>query len=106
MTQSSTNQVQVQIRNEKGEVFNTVNQPAVLFDKSCGTMHKIGEYDTLLPYFDQIQAAYRNAGFPEMAEHMTLLELPHDQELIDRIFQSVDYVGRWYNEQVKAGVIQ
>lgn len=84
------------IRDEKGEVFNTVTHPAVVFDKQCGTLQKIGEYADMETYFNVTQAAYRKAGFPDVADDVTLMDLPRDQDIIDKVFQNTGYLLTLY----------
>lgn len=90
-----------EIRSYDGHVFNSVENPAVVFDKNCGTLLKIGEREVMDAYFDKIQSRYRAGGFPEMADDITLIDLPRDQEVIDRVFQTIDYVGVLYKNMLK-----
>ncbi|AJD93309.1 hypothetical protein JMA_39910 (plasmid) [Jeotgalibacillus malaysiensis] len=97
---------QVQVRDEKGHIFNTLTTPAVVFDKEAGVMHKIGEYDDMKTVFDMYQQTYRSGGFDSMADSIVLLELPLDQELIDNIFQNTGYIGNYYREFISTtGVV-
>lgn len=88
------------IRDECGKVFNKVNTPAVVFDKESGVYHKVGEYDILKDYYDLAVKAYRTQGFPEMARNLVLLELPKDQEVIDKVFQNSGYIKTYYENEV------
>lgn len=47
-------------------------------------------------YFDTIQQSYRINGFSDIADDITLMELPKEQEEIDKVFQICDYVGVLY----------
>lgn len=87
-----------EIRDEIGHTFNTVTNPAVIFDKSTGTLHKIGEFADILNHFDVMQAAYHNAGFAGIADDITLMELPRDQETIDKVFQNTGFVLTLYKQ--------
>lgn len=84
------------IRDESGHVFNQTGQPTVVFDKSCGTLLKIGDYADMLNYFNVTQAAYRRVGFHSIADDVTLMELPLEQETIDKVFQNTGYLLTLY----------
>ena len=91
-TQNST----FEVRDGQGKTFNTLTKPAVVFDKSSGTLHKIGEYADMLNYFSISEGAYRKAGFTDIADDVTLMELPRDQEIIDKVFQNTGYLLTLY----------
>lgn len=95
-----TNLSTFDIRDESGHVFNQTNKPTVVFDKSCGTLLKIGDYADMLNYFNVTQAAYRRMGFHDIADDVTLLELPRDQEIIDKVFQNTGYLLSLYKQMV------
>lgn len=84
------------IRGGKEEVYNTVENPAVVFDKESGTLLKIGEKAVMQDYYEETQAIYRNNGAGFMADAMCLMDLPKDQEIIDRAFQNSGYVLKLY----------
>lgn len=92
-----------EIRDEKGEVFNRVKEPAVVFDRETGTIYKIGEYEVMEEYFNRTQTLYRSQGFGDIADEMILMELPGNQQIIDRVFQISGYVKRLYEENIKTG---
>lgn len=87
-----------EIRDGQGKTFNTVTNPAVVFDKSTGTLLKIGEFSDMENYFTVSQAAYRNAGFIDMADDVTLMDLPRDQNVIDKVFQNTGYLLTLYKK--------
>ncbi|WP_193635662.1 hypothetical protein [Bacillus paranthracis] len=37
--------------------------------------------------------AYRNAGLYDEADALQTMDLPHDQEEIDKVYQICDYIG-------------
>lgn len=80
------------IQDEKGKVFNKVENPAVVYDRKTFTMIKIGERETMLEYHQFVEQTYRNAGFIEQAEDTTFMDLPPDQEIIDKVFQNTGYI--------------
>lgn len=84
------------IRDGKGEIYNKVKEPAVVFDNESGTIYKIGEYKVMKTYHQDVVKTYDNAGFKEMGDSLCLLELPRKQELIDKIFQNTGYLKIYY----------
>lgn len=86
-----------QIRDEK-VIHNTVENPAAVFDRESGTLHKIGERDAMLAYFNDTHDKYRENGLDEDAEHLTYMELPEDQQEINKVFQITGYVKKLYQE--------
>lgn len=83
------------------QVFNTVNHPAVVFDSSCGTLYKIGEYDVMYTYFKDTVEKYRTHGFHDMADDLVLMTLPQDQTLVDKVFNNTGYILTIYNHLTK-----
>lgn len=88
-------------RNEKGEVFGPpTSNPAVLFTKSCGTWHKVGDLVPVLTYLNLYQKQYLTHGFTDMADDLAVMELPKDQEVIDKVFQNTGYLKRLYDKAI------
>ncbi|MCM3109977.1 hypothetical protein [Lederbergia lenta] len=83
-----------QIRDGSGKVFNRVNNPAVVYDSNDSVLLKIGEKETMQQFFEFVQNRYRAYGFHDMANDIALMELPKDQEEIDKVFQICDYIGK------------
>ena len=88
-------QTEFQIRDEKGTIFNTVTEPAVVFDKACGTVLKIGQYENMDAYFSMMYTKYSTMGFQDEANDLALLALPKDQEIIDKVFQNTGFILRY-----------
>lgn len=82
---------------DNGKIFNKVKRPAIVFDKYTGTMHKIGEYEEMELYFKIAVEAYKRQGFYGQAEDITFMELPKEQEEIDKAFQNTGYLLKLYN---------
>lgn len=91
------------IRDENGEVFNQVENPAAVFDAESGTLLRIGEHDTMLQVFDTLNTKYRQAGLVDMADHIMMIDLPRDQTEIDRVFQICDYVKTLAKQMLQKG---
>lgn len=89
-----------EIRDEKGEIFNTVEEPAAVFDRETGTLHKIGNRENIMAHFNVMTQAYRAHGFHDMADDVTFMELPKDQEILDKVFQNSGYIKRLYEQSL------
>lgn len=88
------------IQDEKGVVYNTVANPAAVFDTSCGTLLKIGEKDAMLMYFNLSYDKYALNGLQDMASNLMYIDLPRNQKEINKVFQITGYVQRLYNKTV------
>ncbi|QKY71270.1 hypothetical protein [Lentibacillus sp. CBA3610] len=87
-----------EIRDGKGIVYNTVENPAAVFDSTTGTLHKIGNREAMLGYFNYMNETYRKNGFHDMADELQYMELPKNQREIDRVFQMTGYIKRLYDK--------
>lgn len=92
----------VKIQDPNGTVYNTVYNPAVVFDKESGTWHKIGEFEDMKEYYQMSVLEYKKHNLEKMANDLVLLELPLDQELIDNIFQITGFIKNVYSS-IKEG---
>lgn len=91
----------IQVRDGYGKVYQTLKNPAVLFDKDSGVLLKIGEAHHIAMAHEEYAAKYREHGHHGMANDLTYLELPLDQELVDNIFQKTGYLRSMMAEQLK-----
>lgn len=87
-----------QIRDEKGTVFNTAENPAAVFDRDSGTLHRICERDAAIAYFNLTNDKYRAHGHHDIADDITYMELPKDQKEIDKVFQITGYIKKLYEK--------
>jgi ketopantoate reductase len=97
--------VKIQIRSGN-TIYNTVENPAAVFDRSSGTLHRIGEREVMRKYLDESIEIYRKNGFRDIADDLVYMELPLDQEEIDRVFQITGYIKKLYSHQVSTGHTQ
>jgi hypothetical protein len=82
------------------ETFSKVKNPAAVFDKADGTLLKIGEKEFMEDYYKKIQGVYRQNGFHHMADDIVMIDLPKDQEIIDKVFQITGYIKRFYEKNI------
>lgn len=85
-----------------GVIYNRVENPAAVFDKESGTLNRIGERDDMLTYFNMASGQYRANGHHHIADELTYMELPKNQQEIDRVFQITGYIKRLYEKTVPA----
>ena len=91
-----------EIKDGLGQVFNTVENPAALFDKATGTLHKIGERDVIIEHFNRMSEVYRVNELHDLADDLIYMELPREQEEIDKVFQITGYIKVLYEKAVPA----
>lgn len=78
--------------------FNKVKEPGAVMDAKTGTLLKIGEYAVMEEYWGFVREQYINAGFNNMAEDVVLVQLPKDQDIIDKVFNISDFIGTLYKK--------
>lgn len=88
------------IRNEQGEIYNMVNEPAVVVDLAVNVVLKIGEYEDMQNYFNTMCKKYIDAGFSKMAHDLAVMHIPKDQEEIDKIFLNSGYIEKYSKDYV------
>ena len=88
------------IRNAYGEVYNEVLEPTVVLDIDTGTLHKIGEYDDVESYYNELIEAYNSHGYFDQANSIALFSLPKDQEIIDNVYNNTGYVLTVYKNVI------
>ncbi|GLI82398.1 hypothetical protein ANABIO32_00840 [Rossellomorea marisflavi] len=86
------------IRDGSGFVYNEVVNPAAVYDSRDSVLLKIGEKQEMKNYFNTVQNQYRSYGFSDMADDISFMELPRDQETIDKVFQISDYIGKLHRQ--------
>lgn len=84
------------LRDDQGRVYNEVARPAVLFDTKFSILLKIGEFEDMITELSQLNISYRNAGLTNNAEKLAVMDLPHDQNEIDKVMTFTGYVGILY----------
>lgn len=90
----------IQIRSGN-TVYNEVKRPTVVFDREVWVLLKIGEYEVMREYCSEKRKKYTSIGRLDVANGIELLELPQDQELVDKIFQNSGYLRVYYNKTVR-----
>lgn len=79
-----------------GRVYNKVNNPAVVFDCEDGVLHKIGEREKMIKFHEDMQSRYKEFGFHDIADDIKFMDLPKDQDEIDKVFNICDHIKRLY----------
>lgn len=82
-----------------------VSDPTVLFDRNFGTTHKYGSYDMVKKVYNDMYKQFADNNLTEIAENLTLMEMPKDQDEIDKFVNIIDYAGNYYKKLIKEGVI-
>lgn len=88
------------IRDGAGRVFNKVKNPAAVYDSASSVLLKIGEKEAMEDYFNHINVTYSNFGFNDIAEDVCIMDLPRDQEEIDKVFGICDYIGKLHRKKM------
>lgn len=65
-----------------------VEKPAIIYSVETKSRVKHGELIDMMEFCDIMKKKYIDAGFPNYADDLAVLELPQNQELIDELFQS------------------
>lgn len=86
-----------EIRDEK-ITYNRVENPAAVFDRETGTLHRIGEREAMLTYFNVASETFRANDLHTEADSLTYMELPKNQQEIDRVFQITGYIKKLYEK--------
>lgn len=83
-----------------GEVFNEVENPSIVVDivekenePNEYIMMKIGEKENMQDYYNLVLKRYKENGF-ENQINLAIIDLPRNQELVDRVFQTTGYLSR------------
>ena len=83
------------IRSENGEIINKVKNPGAVIDFKLGVLLKIGEYESMEEYYNIMREKYLAANFIDEANSLAYMELPKNQEEIDKIFQNTGYIEKY-----------
>lgn len=89
------------IQDGQGKVFNRVQNPTAVYDAKDSVLLKIGEWGNMYDYFEKVQERYRFYGYSGVAKDIRIMELPKDQEVIDKVFQICDYIGVLHRNALK-----
>lgn len=63
-----------------------------------GTLHKHGHPESVKAWYDKAVSAYRQAGFPEIAEQLFYAEGPISVEQLNKCLNVTGYVGKLHEE--------
>jgi hypothetical protein len=92
--------MKIAIRDAQGQVYNRVENPEVIFDSETYTLIKIGERDKIKAYYDDMCRKYKRAGFFDEVSHLTYMDLPKDQDIVDKVFNITGYIQTLYKKTI------
>ena len=81
---------------KEGRVFNKVVNPTVVYNSSG--LVKIGEKEPMYDYFNSCMKKYKENNLEQYIDDWGILELPKNQELIDSVMGTHDYILRLIKE--------
>jgi hypothetical protein len=95
----------VDFRDDSTVYVSGVKRPSFMYDKDTGIMLRYGDYAYVYAIYLKHKKAYEDEGFTDVAEALSILEVPPDQNLVDDLFQSsgrfTNYVKHLEGEHVK-----
>lgn len=80
--------VTVDFRDQLAVYLRGVKRPTFLYDKELFVRLKFEEYEDICRFLDSWKEIYQGAGLPKEAEHLAIVEVEPNQELVDDLFQS------------------
>ncbi len=86
------------LKNIKGQVLvDDLENPACFFDKETFTLMKIGERELVKELYNYHRAAYLKGGYNKQADSLVMVDLPKDQDIIDKVFNISGYCKNFVN---------
>jgi hypothetical protein len=84
---------------DKRDILHAYNKLGLLMDKSCGVMHKIGDFTKLEKIQQEWDKKYRAQGYNDVADDMVLLDISIlPQEEITKVMEISDYCAKIYKQ--------
>ena len=77
-----------------------LNEVALCFDHSCGTLHKHGSPESVNRWYADARKRLTTAGYPDMADELLVIQGPFPLEELNRMLQVSGYAKRYFDEQV------
>ena len=77
--------------NEGDVILYEVTEPSVLFSKTLYTMHKIGNKQHVMHYYEECMEKCRKAA-SDLYEDWYVMDLPKDAELLNNILHRTGYM--------------
>ena len=72
----------------------------ILFDAECGTLLKHGDAYLVEKRYQEMDVAYREAGFGNMANNLVFVSAPDwDIDELNKFLHCTGYVGVWWREK-------
>ena len=88
---------------DAGYIITSYHTLAFCFDKETGTVFNYGEYGTVQNWYDESKGAYTKAGFPEMANNLTIVAAEGYQwklKDINAFIHTTGFILNWYRENI------
>lgn len=98
METTLNNRTKIQLRDNR-QVYRELEEPFMVIT-DLGVVMRYGEREEMEEYYKQSLEAYSKFGYLEMADTLILVEMPKDQEEVDRLFNISGYAKRYVPEAV------
>lgn len=90
----------IHLKDHNGKIIQSLTSPAAFFDSDSGTLLKLGEAADVLPLYNHHYETLKAYGFTTNADAIVYMNLPLDEELINKIFHCSGYIQRIYQQQL------
>lgn len=81
-----------------------LDEVALVFSTTCGTLHKHGKPDLVGKWLDTTRDKFRKAGFTEMADELVLVQGRFSLADLNKCLSTTGYVLNLY-KQIQAGQV-
>lgn len=87
----------LQIRDEN-KVYNTVENPAAIFEVEQGILLHIGEREAIMTAYETMNKLFSAYNKTHLAHDIEYIDLPKDQTVLDNVFQKSGYIKKLHEE--------
>ena len=93
----------LELRDANGKVYNTIENPAIVYDSDVYTLIKIGEAREVKAYYNRVMACMKSQsskvdGMPDMkhlVNSLVYMEIPRNQELLDKLMNITGFLRQF-----------
>lgn len=89
--------------NDQDETLYEVVEPAILFDKECFVLHKIGNRQDVMNYYENCIEKCKATG-SNLFESWVVMDLPKDAKLLDNILQNSSSLKTIIEQDLKLNI--